>query len=132
MIKIQNVKRCMKQTSVKGLPAHVSVAYLDKHSTLNPVMVSVVGSIPTGGNFLLKLFETLDVISGLKCKCHLIVKISIQKNSIVPWVGVVLQHIRIFFHLLRKFPVTQLVRCLFRVQRISRFDSHSTPALCTQ
>ena len=33
--------------------AHASVAYLDKHSTLDPVMVSVVSSIPTGGNFLL-------------------------------------------------------------------------------
>ena len=32
--------------------AHGSVAYLDKHSTLDPVMVGVVSSIPTGGNFL--------------------------------------------------------------------------------
>ena len=32
--------------------AHGSVAYLDKHSTLDPVMVSVVSSNPTGGNFL--------------------------------------------------------------------------------
>ena len=44
------------------------------HSTLDPVMVSVVGSIPTGGNFLLKLFQTLDVNSGLKCKYDLIMK----------------------------------------------------------
>ena len=29
-----------------------SVAYLDKHSTLNPVMVSVVSSNPTRGKFL--------------------------------------------------------------------------------
>ena len=29
-----------------------SVAYLDKHSTLAPVMVSVVGSIPSGGRQL--------------------------------------------------------------------------------
>ena len=35
--------------------AHASVAYLDKHSTLDPVMVS-------------------DVNFGLKCKCDLIVK----------------------------------------------------------
>ena len=27
-----------------------------------------------GGNFLLKFFESLDVNSGLKCKCDLIVK----------------------------------------------------------
>ena len=73
MIKVQNVNWCMKQASVKGLPAQVSVAYLDKHSTLDPVMVSVVSSIPRG-KFLLKLFEILDVNSGLKCKCDLIVK----------------------------------------------------------
>ena len=71
MIKVQNMKWCLKQTSVKGEEAHISVAYLDKHSTLDPVMVSVVGSIPTGGNFLLKLFENLNVNSGLKCKCDL-------------------------------------------------------------
>ena len=40
--------------------AQVSVAYLDKHSTLDPVMVTVVSSIPTGGNFL-KFFKPLDV-----------------------------------------------------------------------
>ena len=78
MIRVQNVKWCMKQISVKGLPAPVSVAYLDKHSTLDTVMVSVVGSIPTGGNFLLKPFETLNVNSGLKCKCDLIAKNSVR------------------------------------------------------
>ena len=31
---------------------HVSVASLDKHSTLDPVMVSVVSSIPSGGKQL--------------------------------------------------------------------------------
>ena len=31
----------------------VSVAYLDKHSTLDTVMVSVVSSIPNGGKQLL-------------------------------------------------------------------------------
>ena len=31
--------------------AHGYVAYLDKHSTLDPVMVSVVSSNPTGGKF---------------------------------------------------------------------------------
>ena len=46
------------------------MAYLDKHSTLDPVMVSVVSSIPTGGNFL----KFLGVNFGLKCKCDLIVK----------------------------------------------------------
>ena len=52
------------------------MAYLDKYSTLDPVMVSVVSSIPTGGNFL-KFFKLLDVNFGLKCKCDLIVKNSI-------------------------------------------------------
>ena len=56
LILVPNVKWYMKQTSVKCQVAHVSVAYLDKHSTLDPVMVSVVGSIPTGDYFLLKLF----------------------------------------------------------------------------
>ena len=50
-----------------------SVAYLDRHSALDPVMVSVVTSNPTGGNFL-KFFKLLDVNFGLKCKCDLIVK----------------------------------------------------------
>ena len=46
---------------------------MDKHSTLDPVMVSVVSSNPTGGNFL-TFFKPLDVYFGLKCKCDLIVK----------------------------------------------------------
>ena len=54
-----------------------SVAYLDKHSTLDPVMVSVVSSNPTGGHFL-KIFKPLDVNFGLKCKCDLIVKNSTE------------------------------------------------------
>ena len=41
--------------------ADASVAYLDKHSTLDPVMVSVVSSIPTGGN-LLKFLKLLMYI----------------------------------------------------------------------
>ena len=53
--------------------ALASVVYLDKHSTLDPVMVSVVSSIPTGGN-LLKFFKPFDVNFGLKCKFDLIVK----------------------------------------------------------
>ena len=52
---------------------HGSVAYLDKHSTLVPVMVSVVSSNATEGNFL-NFLKLLDVNSGLKCKCDLIVK----------------------------------------------------------
>ena len=31
--------------------AHASVAYLDKQATLDPVMVSLVSSIPTGDYF---------------------------------------------------------------------------------
>ena len=53
--------------------AHGCVAYLDKHSTLDPVMVSVVSSNPTGGN-ILNFFKPLDVNYGLKCKCDLIMK----------------------------------------------------------
>ena len=56
--------------------AHASVAYLDKYSTLNPVMVNVVSSISTGGNFL-KFFKPLNVNFGLKCKRDLILKNSI-------------------------------------------------------
>ena len=48
-----NVKWCMKKLQFKVCQvAHGSVAYLDKHSTLDPVMASVVSSNPTGGNFL--------------------------------------------------------------------------------
>ena len=54
----QNVKWCMKQLQFKVCQvAHDSVAYLDKHSTLDSVMVSVVSSIPTGGNVLLKFLN---------------------------------------------------------------------------
>ena len=49
------------------------MAYLDKHSTLDPVMVSVVSSNPTDGD-LLNFFKLLDENFGLKCKCDLIVK----------------------------------------------------------
>ena len=42
----------------------VTQAYLDEHSTLDPVMVSVVSSVA----------KPLDVNWGLKCKCDLIVK----------------------------------------------------------
>ena len=37
---------------------HASLAYLDKHSILDPVMFSIVSSIPTGGNFFDKIFQT--------------------------------------------------------------------------
>ena len=47
--------------------------------SIQPVMVSVVSSNPTGGDFL-KFFKPLDVNFCLKCKCDLIVK-----NSIVFW-----------------------------------------------
>ena len=64
--------------------AHGSVAYLDKHSTLDPVMVSVVSSNPTEGNFL-KFFKPLDVNFGLKCKCDLTVKNSILFRYLVEY-----------------------------------------------
>ena len=48
-----NVKWCMKQTLFKVCQvAQAAVAYLDKHSTLDPVIVSVVSSIPSGGRQL--------------------------------------------------------------------------------
>ena len=58
------------------------MAYLDKHSTLDPVMVSVVSSNLTGGNFL-KFLKPFDVNFGLKCKCDLIVRNSDEKHKIV-------------------------------------------------
>ena len=42
----------MKQTSIKGLASSTGLsAYLDEHSTLNPVKVNVMSSNPTGGNW---------------------------------------------------------------------------------
>ena len=46
--------------------AQASLAYLDKHLTLDPVMINVVSLIPPGGNFLLKFLKHLDANSGLK------------------------------------------------------------------
>ena len=57
------------------------MAYLAKHSTLDPVMVSVVSSNPPGGNFL-KIFKPLDVNFGLKCKYDLIVKNSNLRTKV--------------------------------------------------
>ena len=44
-------------------------------------MVSVVGSISTAGNFLLKRFKTLDVNLDLKCKFDLTLKNSTQLST---------------------------------------------------
>ena len=67
--------------------ADASMAHLDKHLTLDLVMISVVCSIPTGGNLLLKYFKPLGVNLGLKCKCDFIMKNSIVLtiNSDKPW-----------------------------------------------
>ena len=46
----------------------VKLAPLGKHKTFDPVMVRVVSPIPTQGNFLLRLFELLDINSGLIIK----------------------------------------------------------------
>ena len=62
--------------------ADACLAYLDKHLTLDPVMVSVVSSIPTIANFL-KFFKCLNVYFGLKCKEDLIVKSSIRSSVIL-------------------------------------------------
>ena len=53
-----NVKWCIKQTSSLKVcqVAHASLAYLDKHSTLDPVMVSVVSSIPTEKQLSTEIF----------------------------------------------------------------------------
>ena len=61
--------------------AHASAAYLDKHSTIDPVMVSVVCSIPTGGN-ILKFLKPLDVNFGLKSKCDLRSMVKNSNNSV--------------------------------------------------
>ena len=47
-------------------------------------MVSVVGSVPTGGNFMLcsNFSKKVNVNSGLKCKFDLIVKNSMRYNCI--------------------------------------------------
>ena len=45
------------------------LSYWEKHSTLDLVMVSVVSSILTGGNFFHEIFKPLDLKSDLKCKC---------------------------------------------------------------
>ena len=62
--------------------AHGSLACLDKHSTLDSVMVSVVSSIPNGGNCLRIFFFNFDRNSGLKCKCDLIMKNSTESPKI--------------------------------------------------
>ena len=69
------------ETNFSLRSAHASVACLDKHSTLDPMMVSVMSSISTGDIFLLNFFKLLDVNSGLKCKCDLIVKNSLAYTT---------------------------------------------------
>ena len=46
MIQIQKVKWCMKQNLT-----HACLAQLNRHQPCKPLMVSVVSSSPTGGNF---------------------------------------------------------------------------------
>ena len=61
---------------------------LDKHSSLDLVMVSVVSSNPSGGRqFLLKYFKPLDVNSDLKCKCDLIMKNSNMFSKLASYRG---------------------------------------------
>ena len=83
IIQVQNVKCYMKQT--KGLSSSIiSLNHMDKHSTLGPLMVSVVGSIPTRCNFLLKHLKTPRPLSLLKCKCDLTAKTQMLLYFIVP------------------------------------------------
>ena len=74
MIQVQKVKWCMKQTSVKGFPKQQN-------------MVSLVGSIPTGGNFIFcwDFFKPLDVNSGYKCKFDHFVKNSNARFHCYQW-----------------------------------------------
>ena len=58
------------------------MAYLDKHSTIDLMMVSGVSSNATGGNFL-TFFELLHANSGLNCKYDLIMKNSFECSSTV-------------------------------------------------
>ena len=60
------------------------MAYLDKYSTLDLVMVGVVSSNPSGGPQLFaNFFKPFDVNSALKYKCDLIMKNSIGKFALV-------------------------------------------------
>ena len=54
------------------LSTHACLAQLDQHQTCKPVMVSVVSSNPTGGNFI--FLRHLDAIFVQKCqKCQICV-----------------------------------------------------------
>ena len=53
MIQVQKVKWCMKHLKI-SYSTHAYLAQLDQHQTCKPVMVSVVSSNPTGGNFIFK------------------------------------------------------------------------------
>ena len=55
-ISSRSAKHVLKHQFKVCQVAHASLAYLDKHSTLDPVIVSVVSSIPTGGNPFDKIF----------------------------------------------------------------------------
>ena len=55
---------------------YVWLAQWDNHQTSKPVMVSVVGVIPTGCNFIFcqNFLNLLDINSGFKCKSDLVGK----------------------------------------------------------
>ena len=75
MTQVQKVKWCMKQTLVRDPPSstYIWLTQFDKHKIFDSVMVSVIGSIPTGGNFLLEVFKTPQCKFRLKMwiwSCH--------------------------------------------------------------
>ena len=54
------------------LSTHACLAQLDRHQTCKPVMVSVVSSSPTGGNFT--FLRQLNANFGQRCqKCQICV-----------------------------------------------------------
>ena len=64
---------------------NVILAQSIRHQTSKPVMVSVMASTLTAGNFIFcsDFLKPLDVNSGLKCKCDLIMK---NSNAATQWI----------------------------------------------
>ena len=68
------------------LSTHACLAQLDQHQTCKPVMVSVVSSNPTGGNFI--FLRHLDANFVQKCqKCQIcVIYENLDSNDIVNYI----------------------------------------------